>query len=229
MKNYIITGILILFATLTFAQKSEERKIDSFDKIDVFGNIEVVMSLGDTETLRIETKNIDPSEVSTQVKENLLKIKMSSNLFDDDVKVKVFVTYKVIREISSNASAAVKFNNPVTGDKVVINATSGGRVVLKADLNAVELNAYQGAQVDISGKTKLLEAYVNTGGILAGSDFTADEAYMKMNTGGKAEIIVNKRIEAHVNTGANFSYFGKPEKEDLNTTLGGKITSWDKE
>jgi len=220
----------LLFSTLIlfgFAQKSEQRDIDSFDKIDVFGNIEVVMTAGEKEELKIESKTIDPSEVKVEVKDKLLKIKISENLFEDKMVARIYVKYKEIREITSNASAEIKVKNTIKGDKLFLTATSGGRIMLDVDLNAIELNVYQGANIDITGKTKIQESYVNTGGILSGAKFTSNEVFIKMNTGGKAEVIVEERIEASINTGADLSYFGKPEQKKLKTSLGGKITAWD--
>jgi hypothetical protein len=153
---------------------------------------------------------------------------MKSNLFDDEAEVKIILTYKEIREISSNASAEIYIKEMIKGDKLFVNATSGGRIKLKVDLNAIELNAYQGAHIDIAGNTKILESLVNTGGVFAGANFESNEAYIKLNTGGKAEFIVNSSLDARVNTGASLNYFGTPEKETLNTTLGGKINAWDK-
>ncbi len=224
----LITVILILAVFTANAQKSEKRIIESFDKLDVFGNIEVEMILSDTESIDIFTTNVDPSEVDTEIKDKLLKIKMKSNLFDDDVKVKVILRYKEIREISSNAAAEVNVKNIIKGDKLFVTATSGGRIKLHVELNAIDMKSYQGAHIDISGKTILQESFVNTGGVLSGSDFSSDEVFIKMNTGGKAEIIVNKSLDANVNTGASLNYFGTPEKENIKTNLGGKINAWDK-
>jgi Putative auto-transporter adhesin, head GIN domain len=224
----IITAFLILAVFTASAQKSEKRIIESFDKLDVYGNIEVEMILSDTESIDIFTTNIDPSEIDTEIKDKLLKIKMKSNLFDDDAKVKVVLRYKEIREISSNAAADVNVKNIIKGDKLFVTATSGGRIKLHVELNAIDLKSYQGAHIDISGKTVLQESFVNTGGVLSGQDFSSDEVFIKMNTGGKAEIIVIKSIEANVNTGASLNYFGTPEKENIKTTLGGKINAWDK-
>lgn len=224
----LITLILILTVFIASAQKSEKRIVESFDKLDVYGNIKVEMILSDTESIDIFTKNVDPSEVNTEIKDKLLKIKMKSNLFDDDVKVKIILKYKEIREISSNAAAEVIVQDIIKGDKLFATATSGGRIILQVELNAIDLKSYQGAHIDISGKTILQESFVNTGGVLSGSDFSSDEVFIKMNTGGKAEIIVIKSIEANVNTGASLNYFGTPEKENIKTTLGGKINAWDK-
>lgn len=227
--NIFITFLLMLITIIVVGQNREERKIDSFDKLDVFGNIYVEMIQGEKESIILTTKNVDLSEVNTEVNDKLLKINMKSNLFDDDAEVHVVLTYKEIREIASNASAEIIVKDKIQGDKLFISATSGGRIKLNVELNAIELKSYQGAHIDIEGKSKIQETFVNTGGVLAGANFESDEVFIKMNTGGKAEVIVNKLLDASVNTGASLNYYGKPEKEEINTTLGGKINAWDKE
>lgn len=225
--KYIFVFIFTVLSVYGIAQKSEIRDVQSFDKIDVFGNLEVIMEQGEKEELRIESKLVEPSEVSVDVKDKLLKIKISENLFEDKIVARVYIKYKEIREISSNTSAEIILKNTVKGDKLFLTATSGGRITLNVDLNAIDIDIYQGANIDITGKTKIQETYVNTGGILSGSKFISKEAFVKMNTGGQAEIEVTERIEASINTGANLSYFGKPKQKDIKTSLGGKITAWD--
>ncbi len=226
--NFLATLSLMFFTIMVVGQNREVRNVDSFDKLDVFGNIHVEMKQGEKESLIITTKNVDLSDVNTVVSDKLLKIDMKSNLFDDEAEVKIILTYTEIRELSSNASAEIYVKEMIKGDKLFVNATSGGRIKLKVDLNAIELNAYQGAHIDIAGNTKILESLVNTGGVFAGANFESNEAYIKLNTGGKAEFIVNSLLDARVNTGASLNYFGTPEKETLNTTLGGTINAWDK-
>lgn len=225
--RYLITTIALAISFSLFAQNIEKRKIDSFDKIEVTGNIKVEMKLGNRESLEIKARNVDPSEVVTEVDDKLLKIRMKSNLFEDDVQAIIKVTYTEIREITSNASAEIVFKNKIEGDKIFAEATSGGRIIMEVDLNAIELKSYQGAHIDVSGKSKIQESFINTGGVLAASNFACDEVFIRMNTGGNAEIIANKKIEANVNTGAKLSFFGIPEEEKLKTTLGGNITRWD--
>lgn len=227
--KYLFTVFFLSGFIFTYAQKPEIRDLESFDKIEVFGNINVEMKFGEKESLKIKTVNVDPSEVITEVKNKLLKIKMNSNLFDDEVEVKIYLTFKEIREITSNASAEIKIMDLIEGDKIFANATSGGRILMNVKLNAVELKSYQGAHIDISGTCKIQESFVNTGGVLSASNFKCEEVFIRRNTGGKAEIIATKKIEAIVNTGASLSFFGKPEKESLNTTLGGKIIKWDED
>lgn len=225
--RYLITVFIFCISFSLFAQNIEKRTIDSFDKIEVTGNIKVVMKLGKKESLEIKARNVDPSEVITEVDDKLLKIRMKSNLFEDEVQAIIKVTYTEIREINSNASAEIVFKDKIEGDKIFAEATSGGRIIMEVNLNAIELKSYQGAHIDVSGSSKIQESFINTGGVLAASNFSCDEVFIRMNTGGNAEIIANKKLEANVNTGAKLSYFGKPNEENLKTTLGGNITRWD--
>jgi hypothetical protein len=81
----------------------------------------------------------------------------------------------------------------------------------------------------VEGETDTLEGYANTGGILTGTDLICQKADIKMNTGGKGEITVKNELEANINTGSDFSYFGTPEVKDVSTALGGSVSAWDEE
>jgi hypothetical protein len=226
VKTKILIILFFVSSVFTgYTQNIEKRNVNSFDKISVFGNIQVFLTKGEVGTVKIDSKDVDPSEVVTEIKDKLLKIKMKSNLFDD-VTVKVYLNYDDLREISSNAAAEIMVKDRINADKIIATATSGGRIKLQADLNAVEFKVYQGGHIDITGKSKLQESYVNTGGVLSAADFKCDEVYIKMNTGGNADIFVSERIEARVNTGANLAVYGSAKQENLNTSLGGKIVKW---
>lgn len=226
--NIILVSIFLAGSLIGNAQTREKREIESFDKIDVFGNMKVIMKEGKQETVEIFAKKVAIDQIDISVNDKRLKIKMKSNLFDEDVEVKIYVTYKEIREISTNGAAEIIINDIIKTDKLFIDATSGARVKLQVDLNAIDLKVYQGAHIDISGKSLLQESFVNTGGVLSGSNFASNEVFIKMNTGGKAEVIVNQSLDASVNTGASLNYFGNPEKQNIKSTLGGKINAWDK-
>ncbi len=220
--------IVFLFSWLVSnAQKTETREISSFDKIEVTGNIKVEMKMGETESIKIKTMNVDPSEVVTEVKNKLLKIKMGSNLFDDNVQVTIYVAFKEIREVTSNAGAEIKIQDKIKGDKIFASATSGGRILMEVDLNAIEIKVYQGAHIEVSGNCKIQESFISTGGVLSATKFECDEVFIKMNAKAQAELIANKKIQANVKSGASLSFFGNPEEESLKTSLGGNISKWD--
>ncbi|MEE4197721.1 MAG: head GIN domain-containing protein [Bacteroidales bacterium] len=221
----IITVLLSLTFFAGYTQKSIERDLASYDKIEVFGNIQVYLSQGKVGTITIDAREVDPSEVVTEIKDKHLKIKMKSNLFED-VTVKVFVNYQELTEITAHGAAEIIVKDRLKTDQLIVLATSGGRITLEALLNSAKLKAYQGGHIDITGQAKLQESFINTGGVLSAANFACEEVIIKMNTGGNADVFVSQKIDARVNTGASLSVYGKAKQEILKTSLGGEIIQW---
>jgi hypothetical protein len=208
------------------AQGFQEREVKPYSKLRIFGNIQAVLITGKPKVM-IETKNIDPDNITTEVKNEELEVKMRKNLFKEDKKVFVKIFFQDLDELTTLADAEVDVEDPLVQPVFDLKATSGSHVKMIIESQNLNVKAYQGGQGEIKGKTDTLDAYVNTGGILSATDLIVQNANINMNTGGKGEITVRKKLEARINTGADFSYFGKPESKDINTSLGGTISSWD--
>lgn len=227
VMKYLMTISLILSLFLANAQQNVMREIDSFNKIEVFGNIEVEMKLGNKETLKIKTYKVEQEKVSIKVVDNTLKISLKSKLLDEDVKVKAYITYKEIVGIRSDAGAEIRIIDRLIGDRLLAEAANGGRILMEVRIELLELKLFQGAHIDISGACLKQKSFVNTGSVLSATNLESDEVNIIMNTKANAEIIANKKIEAKVNSGSKLSYFGNPEEESLKTTFGGEISKWD--
>ncbi len=224
------TGLVIVIALLSvqfsFAQKISERKLKDFNSIRIVGQINVELVQGDENKIYLESEDVEVEKMTTKIKDGELLLKVLSHLFKDPA-IYAKITFKKINKISANADADVLFEDPVIEKDFTIKSTSGAKIELKIDSENVNLSAFQGGQVLIAGDADTLDAYVNTGGILSGTDLNCKNAKIKMNTGGKGEITVEKSLNASINTGADFSYFGTPDKTDVSTSLGGKVSAWD--
>jgi hypothetical protein len=226
--KYLMTISLILSFFLASAQLNVIRELDSFNKIEVFGNIDVEMKLGNKETLKFKTYKVEQEKVSIKVVNNTLKVSLKTKLLDEDVKVKVYITYKELVGIRSDAGAEIRMIDRVVADQLIAEAANGGRILMKVRIELLELKLFQGAHIDISGACLKQKSFVNTGSVLSATNLESDEVNIRMNTKATAEIIAKKKIEAKVNSGSKLSFFGTPEVESLKTTLGGEISKWDK-
>jgi hypothetical protein len=215
---------------VSYSQDIEDRKVEEFDQIRIFGKLKVLMVPGTENNVHIESKNVNLDEIDTEVEEKELKIKMTSKLLKSErPDVFIRVTYNNLKGITALADAEVEFDKPIVQDSFRIKAASGTNVTLTLDTRLLEIRASQGGKVLVEGETDTLEGNANTGGILTGTDLVCQKADIKMNTGGKGEITVKKELEAKINTGSDFSYFGTPEVKDVNTALGGNVSAWDEE
>lgn len=230
-KRIVMKYLMVISLFLSFfpasAQQNVMREIDSFNKIEVFGNIDVEMKLSNKETLKIKTYKVEQEKVSIKVVDNTLKISLKSKLLDEDVKVKVYITYKEIVGIRSDAGAEIRIIDRVIGDRLIAEAANGGRIIMKVRIELLELKLFQGAHIDISGACLKQKSFVNTGSILSATNLESEEVNIRMNTKATAEVTAIKKIEAKVNSGSKLSFFGTPEEEVLKTTFGGSISKWD--
>lgn len=227
VMKYLMTISLFLSFFLAKAQLNVMRELDSFNKIEVFGNIDVEMKLSNKETLKIRTYKVEQEKVSIKVVNNTLKISLKSKLLDEDVKVKVYITYKEIVGIRSDAGAEIRIIDRIVGDRLLAEAANGGRILMKVRIELLELKLFQGAHIDISGACLKQKSFVNTGSVLSATNLESEEINIRMNTKATAEVTAIKKIEAKVNSGSKLSFFGTPEEEVLKTTFGGSISKWD--
>lgn len=226
LRRYGFLLILILFPFYIMAQGFQEREVKSYSELRIFGNIQAVLITGEPKVM-IETKNIDPDNITTEVEDGELKVRMRKNLFEEGKMAFVKIFFQDLDALTTLADAEVEVEDPLIQPTFKLKSTSGSHVKMAIESENLEVKAYQGGQSQIKGKTDTLNAYVNTGGILSSTDLIVQYGNIKMNTGGKGEITVKRKLKARINTGADFSYYGKPEIKDVNTSLGGTVSAWD--
>jgi len=228
LKKNLILLVFILLPFYITAQGFQEREVEAFSELKIFGNIKASLKIGEPK-VRIETEGIDPDIIKTEVKDGELHVRLRKGLFKKDEKIFVEIYFQDLDALTTLADADVQVEKPIIQPVFKLKATSGSHVKMAIESENFEIKAYQGGQGEIIGETDTLNAYVNTGGILSATDLIVQRANVKMNTGGKGEITVKEKIKARINTGSDFSYFGKPDNKDINTFLGGTVSAWDEE
>lgn len=223
--NTILRALIILillgFAAASDAQ--ETRKLDHFDAVSVMGDISVTLVKGDTPSAFIETDGIDADEITIYVKGKTLKIQLIEGLFSDFDRVDITLTYNHLRAIRSSAGASVRTSGTITGDELNLRASSGGELFVDVDVNAIEASASEGGVLIISGQAEDQEVTVSTGGSYEGLELQCMRTYVKSNTGGMAEVVANKRLDANANTGGSIEYAGEPEIKNIRSLISGGI------
>ena len=231
MRNTTILILSILFSSIVFAQQSETRPLQFFDELKAFGKVEVELKKGEKESINIEANGVRLSDVITEQKGNTLKVRLKTDAVIDDVlfekhkgRVKLVLTYTVLREIVVSAGAKVNSIYVLEGDKVRLNVNSGAQMEVSVNTSALDLNVSEGGLLRLHGQTGYQEAMVNTGGIYEGFDLKCNDAYVKLNMGGLAEIYADVKLDAACHLGGVIRYKGNPQGLTTSNTLGGRIT-----
>jgi hypothetical protein len=218
--------VMLLFALNTIvvnAQKSADISIDSFDKLVVFGSIEVNLVKGEKESVKLESETVNLEDITVKNDGNKLKISTTDKLTAGEKQVKITLVYKKIREVTVNGGAQLYCDKKIKGDKIKLDAGTGGTILLEVDLNALEAESGQGSTISVKGKTKMQEVRANSGGIYNAYELNCDNTYAYANTGAVVKVRVVEQLKANSSTGAFIGYIGEPKKKDISKVLGGDV------
>lgn len=202
--------LLILFASLTLVSckltgikgngdlVEEIRDTDRFEKIDVSGNYEVEVYVGESTELKIIAESNLLKYIKTKVKRNTLYISSKENLRPkDDLKI----------IISCPSLYAIE--------------CSGVNDILAEGINSDEFNIdLSGAgSIDISGKADLFKIEVSGAADLMARHFHTSDVKIEVSGAANAEVYATNSCDAEVSGAGYIELYG--DAKDVNMDISG--------
>lgn len=240
MKNITkLLFILVLSATTGInsiaannsGKEQQERKIKNFNGIAVSSGIELYLTAGDEESVRIEASDEVIEDVVTEVKDNTLHIYMKQknwlNFFNwgRTGTVKAYVTSTELNSLKSSSGSKVRSNNTLKGDSFTLNVSSGGDVKLDLIYRDLRVDSSSGSQVRLSGRCKDLETDASSGSMIDAKGLESVSCEADASSGGNIKLMVTGELRAKASSGGNIHYAGNPGTKDFNSSSGGSVSA----
>ena len=206
------------------SQTTEERKLESFDKLKIASDVKVFLTKGTEEKVKIVVTGIDLSDIETTVNGKTLQIELSRGIHKD-ASIELYVTYKEIRDINVGASGRLSVQNPLDGDKVVLIANTNGEIDTELNLKTVDIRVGQGAVIRLRGKTGSIDAKVTTKGMLSALDIQSDSTYVQVGSAGIAKVTAIYLLDASVGMAATLTYSGTPKQKMIKSGIGATVNA----
>lgn len=227
MKKFIYAGILfflggILIPQYSDAQVAYTKKVADFDKIEVYGDIYLELAQGSAPSIRVEGEGISSDDLEAKVEGQTLLVQLKPRIYDQ-ISVKIYVTYTVLRGIKVGAAANTVCTGTVTGDKIEVEASSSSNLRINLDVTTATLHASLGATIYATGKVGSLEPSAITKGIVAAYGLISDKVFATASLGGIVKVNPQLYLEARGGTGGSVFYCTKPKEIKTNTSLGGRV------
>jgi hypothetical protein len=223
MKKFIIITAVIFLAITINAQDFLYKKTGKFDKIEVFGSIEITLIKGNADSVKLMGDNEILGKVSVEVENGLLTISATDRIFSKHKNVTATVYYIKLDNLKTRSGAEINSTKAIQSDTLAIEAAGGSRVDIKAECKSIKTNAVEGATISLEGKANNLNCETTTGGIFVGFEFKCDSIIAKTSTGGLAKIYPVNMLDASASMGGQVIYRGNPAKKKEHTILGGTI------
>jgi hypothetical protein len=222
----------LAFSTLnTFnasAQENNNRNVGSFSSVDISGGMDVFLTEGSTESVKVEVKGIEAEKVLTEVKGEALKISLKikngfSWSWGKGVEIKVYVTYRKLKAISSSGSSDIICNSKLKNESFEIALSGSGDLKASLETANLEVSVSGSADIDLEGKADVQNIAISGSGNFKGRDLEGKEVKVRISGSGDATVWANESIEAKVSGSGDVTYKGNPSKEVSKVSGSGTI------
>lgn len=220
----------LAFGTLnTFnasAQENNDRNVGSFSSVDISGGMDVFLTEGSTESVKVEVKGIEAEKVLTEVKGEALKISIKNGFswsWGKGVEIKVYVTYRKLKAISSSGSSDIICNSKLKNESFEIALSGSGDLKASLETANLEVSVSGSADIDLEGKADVQNIAISGSGNFKGRDLEGKEVKVRISGSGDATVWANESIEAKVSGSGDVTYKGNPSKEVSKVSGSGTI------
>jgi hypothetical protein len=190
--------------------KTDERTVQSFDKIKCSGSYDVELTQGNSSTVKIETdENLLPY-IETKVNGDELVIRTEDdvNIRSSD-KIKIYITTPKLEGFKLSGSGNIKTTNKFTGgDHLDLNIAGSGDIHF--DVNTPKINSSISGSGDIylTGETRDSRIDIAGSGNYHADDLKSENATIKIAGSGDAWLFVDDQLDINIAGIGNVYYKG---------------------
>ncbi len=181
---------------------SETRDLESFTRIDVAMGVDVYVTVGTPQQVKLTFDDNIIGKVRTRVRGNTLEIDSRSS-FDCDSECKIEITVASLKGFSLAGSGDIEIHG-VNGDGFEIEVAGSGNV-------------------KIDGRTKNLEIDLSGSGDIDTRELIAEDAEVDIAGSGNVQVHAEKSLEADVSGSGDIRYYGNPENVESDVSGSGSI------
>lgn len=221
-KLLIVLATVLAIVNINAEELVGTRSLDHFDKISATNGTNVLLRNSTEEKVEVRVENGLLSDITTEVTNGTLKVKMKPQI-NKDISVVVIVYYKDLRSISANTGATIKTKDLLITELLDISAYTGAEVEAEIQCTDVKILSTGGAEVKTIGWCERLEATTKTGGLLDAQGLKADRVLAKAATGASLWAYPIDYLEASANTTGKIYYINAPAKMTEKISSGGEI------
>ena len=201
---------------------TEERSVVPFNEIKVSSGIDVFITQGEEEAIKVIADDNLLDYIKTEASEGRLKIYTNVNIRQSRSK-EVHLIYKQIRSIKISSAGDVKATNRMKAEDLDINLSSAGDLELDVEAEQISCKISSSGDAYITGNADKLDADLSSAGNLYAYDLIVKKAKVHASSAGNAKIHATEEVHLTASSAGDIYYKGNPENVHINTSSAGSI------
>ncbi|MGE0018142.1 MAG: head GIN domain-containing protein [Draconibacterium sp.] len=224
---FLAALVIGLAALAGNSDKTETRNVSNFKGVDVSAGIDLYITMGETESVKIIADDDIIEKIITEVKDGVLHIYVKQNNWFNwtgNETRKAYVTIKELNKIEASSGADVNSENTLKGEELKINVSSGAEVEVDVYYKNLEVSTSSGSDAKLTGKVKNLEASSSSGSDISAKELESVVCKASASSGSDITVNVSDELYASASSGADINYYGNPSVKDIDESSGGDVS-----
>ena len=192
---------------------SEARKVSDFHAIEISYPGEIVVTQGNTESLKIVAEDNLLPGLKTQVKNGTLEIfyQTENNKHVNPTKpVKITIVVKDLDDVQFSSAGTMTINGVET-DSLDFGLSGAGKVeVNDIETKSLKLDLSGAGSMDASGIADKLDVNISGFGSFEGGELHSQSAKIMISGAGSANVWVDETLDANLSGAGSVNYYGSP-------------------
>jgi len=189
---------------------TKELTIDSFDKIEISGAFDVMLTPSNSNEVIIEGDENLLGYIDITVRGNRLFIETDRRL-SSRRGINIEVPVKELKGISSSGASDIESTEPISSEELDIDASGAGKIDLKLDVKLVTLELSGAVMVYFEGVAERLDVDMSGAGSLIAESLEVKDCNVVISGVGHVLVNVSGALDAQVSGLGKVEYLGNPE------------------
>jgi hypothetical protein len=231
ISGVLITVLLIVSCNVIGEMGSgnvvrQERKVSSFNAIEVSGAYNVILTQGTAVSVIVEADDNLQDLIRTEVRGSTLVIDNKKPIYHSKT-MKVYITITDLKSIDLSGAVDVETQGKLTLPELAISGSGASDGKLDLDVQHLGLDCSGGSKLKLSGSAKDVEVDISGAVDLFAYDFPAESYRLSISGAGKAEINVSKNLKVDISGAASVYYKGSPANISQDVSGAGSVKKVD--
>lgn len=204
----------------------EERKVSSFNGIEVSGAYDIKLIQGTANSVVIEADDNLMDLIRTEVRGSTLVIDNKKPIAHSK-SLKVYITFTELKSIDVSGAVNIESQGKLTLSEMAISGSGACDGKLEMDVQKLKIDCSGGSKLKLEGSAKDVDVDASGAVDLFAFDFPAETYKLDISGAGKAEINVSKELNVDISGAASVRYKGNPVKNIQDISGAGSVKKVD--
>ncbi len=194
---------------------TEQRKISTFNKIDISGEFEVLLNQSNKEKLELEVDENLLSLIETEVKNNTLYIS-SKEPIGSAKSLKIYISLIEIDALNISGAIELKNKGTLNLNKLTIDASGAADLDLSIEAETLKMDISGASETTLSGAVTNFEIDLSGASELEADKLKTENTTIEISGAGNAKVFAKETLNVQVSGAGSIKYKGNPAiKKDI--------------